>query len=64
MEREGPDGLLTVGLVARRSGLTAKALRHYDRVGLLRPTVVDRTTGYRLYRGSPDHPRPTQQARG
>ena len=50
MEREGPDGLLTVGLVARRSGLTAKARRHYDRVGLLRPTVVDRTTGYRLYR--------------
>jgi DNA-binding transcriptional MerR regulator len=31
------EGLLTVGLVARRSGLTAKALRHYDRVKLLPP---------------------------
>jgi len=43
--------LLTVGLMARRSGLTVKALRHYDRTGLLRPAVVDGATGYRLYRG-------------
>ena len=27
--------------MARRSGLTAKALRHYDRVRLLRPAAVD-----------------------
>src|SRR5580698_10019767 len=51
MEQEGPDVLLTVGLVARRSGLTVKALRHYDRIGLLRPARVDGATGYRLYRG-------------
>jgi DNA-binding transcriptional MerR regulator len=44
------DRLLTVGEVARRSGLTAKALRHYDRVGLLTPAEVDATTGYRRYR--------------
>jgi len=50
MEREAPGVLLTVGLVARRSGLTAKALRHYDRIGLLRPARVDDATGYRLYR--------------
>jgi DNA-binding transcriptional MerR regulator len=49
MDTEPPDGLLTVGVVARRSGLTAKALRHYDRVGLLRPAAVAKATGYRLY---------------
>jgi DNA-binding transcriptional MerR regulator len=49
MDAEEPDSLLTVGLVARRSGLTPKALRHYDRIGLLRPAHVDRATGYRRY---------------
>ena len=43
--------LLTIGQVARRSGLSAKALRHYDRVRLLCPAAVDGGTGYRLYRG-------------
>jgi DNA-binding transcriptional MerR regulator len=43
--------LLTVGLMARRSGLTIKALRYYDRTGLLRPAAVDGATGYRLYHG-------------
>jgi DNA-binding transcriptional MerR regulator len=46
-----PAGLLTIGQVARLSGLSAKALRHYDRVRLLRPAAVDGGTGYRLYRG-------------
>lgn len=41
-------GLLSVGQLARRSGLTAKALRHYDRIGLLRPELVD-AAGYRWY---------------
>src|SRR5882757_8748909 len=45
---DGPE-LITVGQLARRVGLTAKALRHYDRVGLLTPAVVDRDTGYRFY---------------
>ena len=44
-------GLLTVGLMAQRSGLTVKALRHYDRVGLLPPVTIDSATGYRLYHG-------------
>jgi DNA-binding transcriptional MerR regulator len=44
----GVDGLLSVGQVARRAGLTAKALRHYDRIGLLRPALVD-AAGYRWY---------------
>ncbi|MCP2314338.1 MULTISPECIES: MerR family transcriptional regulator [Kitasatospora] len=46
---DGPN-MLTVGQLARLAGLTAKALRHYDRVGLLAPAVVDPDTGYRFYR--------------
>ena len=33
--------------------LTAKALRHYDEVGLLRPAHVDEWTGYRWYSLAP-----------
>jgi DNA-binding transcriptional MerR regulator len=40
---------LTVGQAARLAGVTPKALRHYDRIGLLRPAAVDRATGYRRY---------------
>ena len=40
--------LLKVGELAKRTGLTVRALHHYDRIGLLRPT--GRTdSGYRLY---------------
>ena len=41
-------GLLSVGQLARRAGLTTKALRHYDRIGLLHPADVD-AAGYRWY---------------
>lgn len=41
--------LLSVGRLARLAGLTTKALRHYDRIGLLRPVQVDPVTGYRWY---------------
>jgi len=41
---------LTIGQFARASGLTAKALRHYDRLGLLSPDSTDATNGYRRYR--------------
>jgi DNA-binding transcriptional MerR regulator len=44
------DQLVTIGQLARRAGLTTKALRHYDRVGLLEPAAVDPGTGYRYYR--------------
>ena len=40
---------LTIGQIARLSGLTAKALRHYHAVGVLCPAIVDEETGYRLY---------------
>ncbi len=39
---------MSVGQLARRAGLTAKALRHYDRIGLLRPDLAD-AAGYRWY---------------
>ncbi|MCF3961828.1 MerR family transcriptional regulator [Streptomyces fuscigenes] len=40
---------LTIGAFARASGLSAKALRRYDELGLLRPVRVDDLTGYRYY---------------
>ncbi len=44
-----PDTLLTIGEVARQSGLTASALRFYDREGVLVPAAVDGLNGYRRY---------------
>jgi DNA-binding transcriptional MerR regulator len=44
------DDLLTVGQLAAAAGMTAQAIRHYDRVGLFRPDDVDDETGYRRYR--------------
>jgi DNA-binding transcriptional MerR regulator len=41
--------LLSIGRFARLSGLTVKALRHYDAHGLLSPAYVDDSTGYRYY---------------
>lgn len=43
------DGLLSIGQFARACGLTAKALRHYDAIGLLMPAMVDPGSGYRRY---------------
>lgn len=40
--------LLTVGELARRSGLTVRALHHYHRKGLLEPSARS-PAGYRLY---------------
>ncbi|MFD7120682.1 MerR family transcriptional regulator [Streptomyces sp. NPDC059892] len=42
-------GLLTIGTFAKASRLSPKALRLYDRLGLLTPARVDPVTGYRLY---------------
>jgi DNA-binding transcriptional MerR regulator len=41
--------LLSIGQFARLSRLSAKALRRYDELGLLRPDRVDPDTGYRWY---------------
>src|SRR3954453_14657318 len=49
-----PDRL-TIGQLARLSGLTTRALRHYDKLGVLRPAAVGDESGYRLYdRGQVD----------
>ncbi|MER7815860.1 MerR family transcriptional regulator [Streptomyces sp. NPDC096153] len=42
--------LLTIGAFAARARLSQKALRLYDRLGLLTPAYVDAVTGYRWYR--------------
>ena len=39
---------LTIGGFSRLTGLTPKALRHYDTLGLLRPAAVE-PNGYRVY---------------
>jgi DNA-binding transcriptional MerR regulator len=43
------EDLLTIGAFAARARLSPKALRLYDRLGLLAPAHVDETTGYRYY---------------
>ena len=42
-------GQMSIGEFARYSRLSAKALRLYDELGLLRPARVDEVSGYRFY---------------
>jgi DNA-binding transcriptional MerR regulator len=41
--------MLRVGEFARLGGVTAKALRHYDSIGLFSPAFTDPSNGYRWY---------------
>ncbi len=41
---------MSIGDFARATGLTTKALRLYDEMGLVRPAEVDEYSGYRYYR--------------
>jgi DNA-binding transcriptional MerR regulator len=41
--------LLSIGRFAEVTGLSVKALRLYDKLGLLPPTMVDFASGYRYY---------------
>jgi DNA-binding transcriptional MerR regulator len=41
--------LLSIGRFAKQTGLTVRALRLYDRRGLLQPAVVDFRTSFRYY---------------
>jgi serine/threonine protein phosphatase PrpC len=50
--------LLTIGAFARAAGLTPKALRLYDGLGVLPPAAVDAESGYRYY-----HPAQLDRAR-
>jgi DNA-binding transcriptional MerR regulator len=43
--------LMTIGEFAARTRLSPKALRLYDRLGLLVPAQTDPVTGYRIYSG-------------
>jgi len=45
----GRPARMTTGEFSRRSQLSIKALRLYDRLGLLRPAAVDDRNGYRGY---------------
>ena len=49
MAGHGRAEVLGIGYLARLSGLSVGALRHYDSEGLLRPAIVDPATGYRRY---------------
>ena len=55
---------MTIGDFARASGLTPKALRLYDDLGLVVPAAVDESNGYRYYdRGQLDRARLVAQLR-
>jgi DNA-binding transcriptional MerR regulator len=41
--------VMTIGAFAERTRLSAKALRLYDRLGLVRPVRTDPASGYRFY---------------
>ena len=43
------NDLLSIGEVANLKGVSVKALRYYERVGVLRPAYVNPETGYRYY---------------
>lgn len=43
------DDLLTIGRFSEATGLTPKALRLYEKRGLLAPATTDPSTGYRFY---------------
>src|SRR5512136_2701540 len=41
--------MLKIGDLSKLSRVSVKTLRYYDETGLLKPTQVDRFTGYRYY---------------
>ena len=44
-----PSGLLTIGLLAERTGLDVSAIRYYEEVGLI-PPALRKPSGHRVYR--------------
>jgi len=44
-----PPPRWSIGQFSRMTRLSARRLRHYDAVGLLRPAYIDPFTGYRYY---------------
>ena len=43
------DNLLSIGKMAEMNHLTVAALRLYDEMNLLKPRLIDPTSGYRYY---------------
>lgn len=41
--------MLSIGQMSKICGVTVKTLRHYDKIGLLKPECVSGGTGYRYY---------------
>lgn len=41
-----------IGLFSKINRVSAKTLRHYDEIGLLKPEYIDRESGYRYYSGA------------
>ena len=41
--------MLKIGEFSKLTGVSIHMLRHYDKVGLIHPSYVDETTGYRYY---------------
>lgn len=44
--------MLTIGQMSKVCGVSVKTLRHYDKIGLLRPQKTDAANGYRYYQDS------------
>ena len=44
--------MYSIGEFAKLLGINSKTLRYYDLIGLLKPSAVDRYTGYRSYSNS------------
>jgi DNA-binding transcriptional MerR regulator len=49
MTKIGGDCMLTIGDFSRLSRVSAKTLRYYDQIGLLKPAAISRESGYRYY---------------
>ncbi len=46
---------MKIGEFAELNNVTAKMLRHYDEIGLLKPSCIDGATGYRSYDAEQSH---------
>ena len=44
------DGYMTIGEVAKVKQVSIKALRYYEKIGILKPAYCDPNTGYRYYK--------------
>ncbi|WP_318616072.1 MerR family transcriptional regulator [Sporosarcina sp. YIM B06819] len=41
--------MLSIGKTARLVGVTVKAIKHYEEMGLIKPAFINQETGYRFY---------------